>query len=109
MEYCTDGLRCKEVRIEDGEISLETGRGFVTVGDLNTLLSLPPYHGGEYETENGLLIDVEQMIGQMVIPPKPARTIKHATPNPPEGEELSERMVAFNRELVSRLEADIKP
>lgn len=101
------GLKLCEVFIEEGVIKMGLRDKIVAIGDLDTLLSLPPYKGGDYETANGLEIDLEEFISEMGIPPFDAKDIKYATPSAESEGEISERMGAFNGYLHSQLEGNI--
>lgn len=108
MMHSVDGLHNRDIRVEDGEIKLEAVQATVPIGSVDTLLSLPPYEDGTYETENGLIIDLEQFISNMAFPPKYAKSLKRASPTTDSDSELSDRMIQFNKHLVDKLEGDVR-
>jgi len=104
------GLLCKEVFISNGSIMMQTDRvdQDLYLGDVETLLSLPHYEDGVYETENGLTIDLREYIEHLALPPEALHKLRKKSSDTTEGEKLSNRMIGFNRLLVDRLEGDIK-
>ena len=106
--HSVNGLRNRSITIEDGEIKLIDVQATITIGAIETLLSLPPYHDGTYETVNGLEIDIEEYIEHLTIPGKYAKKLKHASPTTESEEDLSDRMIQFNKYLHDKLEGDIK-
>lgn len=101
------GLKLCEVYIDDGTIKMDLGDKYLVIGELDILLSLPPYQGGQYETVNGLEVDIEQFINDMGIPPFDAKEIKYASTTAESHGEMSDRFGEFNSYLHSQLEGDI--
>lgn len=99
------GLKLRNVFIDDGMICMETGlnRGEIVIGQFEDLTSLPPYHGGEFVTENGIEINLKTKINSMGLTPKEADEIKAASTKKADGEKLSERMTTFNAYLHNQL------
>lgn len=63
IEEGVDGLLLPELYIGDnGEIQLELGDEVVHIGLMDELLQSPEFDDGVYETENGLMVCVEEFI-----------------------------------------------
>jgi len=105
--HTADGLYNRDVCIEDGKIKLVAMQGVVTIGSVDKLLSLPPYQNEVYETKNGIQIDLREFISHLSFPPKYAKSLKRADPTVESDDNLSDRLIQFNKHLVDQLEGDV--
>lgn len=106
-----DGLKTNPLRIESGEIIIESIDEAMTfkIGDLDDLTVASKYSNGTYTDENGLEIDLKEFISNMRLDPVDTRKLKRKPGKESETDNWSSRMSVFEALLERRLSGkDIK-
>lgn len=104
------GRQKGDVFIDQGDIRLMIAGGSISIGELTSLYELEPYQDGEYKTENGLLVNVERFIDNMVVGENMLWDIKRAPKNNVNVDEgVSQRLHRFHNVLLKRLRGEIQP
>lgn len=84
--------------------------GSINIGEVHSLYELESCQGGEYETENGLVIDIEDFIDNMIVSEKSTRSIKRAPENNVNADKgISQRLHRFHTVLLKRLRGELQP
>jgi len=103
------GLKNNPLKIENGEIRLELQKHQIDfkICDFEDLTDYPPYKGGTFTGENGLEIDLERFINNLILDPVATHKLKTAGTEVEYDDKCSDRMIMFIAIIDSRLDGNI--
>jgi hypothetical protein len=105
IEASVDGLLLHELHVDEtGDIQLEGNGEIVRIGSMSKLLEAPEFDDGEYETENGFILCVEEFIENIRVDEEMVTEIVKAEPVMRDDSlPFSERLTVFYGLLYVRL------